>query len=187
MRIVWLLLAALWTACELVLRAVSRRRQRSAHAGTAITDSVLWQVIGSSLAIALFLKAWHFAPVPGPAEYRHAAALLLFAVGLALRLYAVVTLGRFFTTRVATFADHDLVLIGPYRWMRHPAYSGLLLAFAGAGLGMGDALAFFALIIPVTLIVLLRIDGEERVLHARFGRRYEDYALGTDKLIPRVY
>ena len=61
-----------------------------------------------------------------------------FVVGIAIRWYAIVYLGRFFTVNVAIAADHRLIDSGPYRFVRHPSYIGALMAFLGLGLTLGN-------------------------------------------------
>ena len=74
-----------------------------------------------------------FALGPTAMKYLYGAGLVLFAAGLSLRWYSVVYLGRLFTYDVAIAADHRVVDSGPYRYIRHPAYSGSLLTFVGLG------------------------------------------------------
>src|SRR5437773_11448726 len=59
------------------------------------------------------------------------AGLVLFVAGLILRWWAIITLGRFFTVDVAIEKDHELVERGPFRWVRHPSYTGVMVAFGG--------------------------------------------------------
>ena len=116
-----------------------------------------------------------------------AAGLVLYAAGLALRWYSVVYLGRLFTYDVAIAADHRVVDSGPYRRVRHPAYSGSLLTFLGLGLCGGNALGLAVLVTPIALAFLRRIAVEEAALTAALGSRYGDYAARTRRLIPFVY
>jgi protein-S-isoprenylcysteine O-methyltransferase len=67
----------------------------------------------------------------GPREVFVDGGAALFAAGLALRWYAIVYLGRFFTVNVAISKDHRLIDTGPYRFIRHPSYTGAIMAFVG--------------------------------------------------------
>jgi len=60
---------------------------------------------------------------------RQGIALLLLSIGLALRFYGVLSLGRFFSTTAVTQSQHVLIDHGPYRFIRHPTYTGLLISF----------------------------------------------------------
>lgn len=70
--------------------------------------------------------------------------------------------------------------------MRHPSYTGLLLAFAGSGLAMGDYLALLTILIPAWVLLNLRIRFEETVLTAEFGEEYRQYVNSVNKLIPWI-
>lgn len=188
-RILWLLLCLLWIAGEIKL----------ARNGQTVTDNdcasdseetsqwVLWVTVVSSLLLALVFKmlAW----VSIPIEYlpRQFFALLMFAMGLFLRYCAVNRLGRFFTTNVSIQRKHELIVEGPYRWVRHPAYTGLLIALAAAGLAMGDVIAMLILTIPTFFAFRFRIVIEEKLLNKKFGKVYRDYSKTTWKLIPWLF
>jgi protein-S-isoprenylcysteine O-methyltransferase len=115
------------------------------------------------------------------------AGLGLFVAGVSLRWYSMAWLGRFFTFDVAVAADHRVIDSGPYRRVRHPAYTGSLLSFVGVGLCGGNALALVVLVAPIALAFLRRIAIEEAALTAALGGRYADYARTTKRLIPFVY
>lgn len=115
------------------------------------------------------------------------AGVTLFAAGLALRWGAIATLGRLFTVQVAIRARHTLVRRGPYAWMRHPSYTGLLLAFAGLAVTFEHALALPVLLVPVTRAVLRRVRTEERALADAFGPAWGEYARATPRLVPGLY
>jgi protein-S-isoprenylcysteine O-methyltransferase Ste14 len=64
--------------------------------------------------------------------------LTLIAIGIAIRQWAVVVLGRYFTTDVRVHGGQTVVETGPYRWVRHPSYTGMLITFVGIGLALGN-------------------------------------------------
>ncbi len=115
------------------------------------------------------------------------AGLGVFVAGLALRWYSVAHLGRSFTFDVAVDADQPVVDTGPYRRIRHPAYTGSLLTFVGLGLCGGNALSLTVLVAPIAWAFMRRIAIEEAALNATLGSRYADYAARTKRLIPFVY
>ena len=117
----------------------------------------------------------------------YGAGLALFAAGVSLRWYSVIYLGRLFTYDVAIAADHQVIDSGPYRYIRHPAYTGSLLTFVGLGMCGGNALALLVLVTPIALAFLHRIVIEEAALQSALGSRYGDYAGRTKRLIPFVY
>ena len=111
----------------------------------------------------------------------------LFAAGLALRWYSMIYLGRLFTFDVNVAADHQVIDSGPYRLIRHPSYTGALMAYLGLGLCGGNLAALLVLITPIAFAFLRRIVIEEAALTAALGSRYVDYAHRTRRLIPFVY
>jgi len=108
------------------------------------------------------------------------------AVGGVLRLAPVFVLGRRFSGLVAIQPDHTLVTGGLYGVIRHPSYLGLLLTALGWSLAFrsGVGLAVTALI---ALVLVARMDSEERLLGETFGAEYEAYRARTSRLVPYLY
>jgi protein-S-isoprenylcysteine O-methyltransferase Ste14 len=115
------------------------------------------------------------------------AGLALTVSGLALRWTAILTLGRLFTPTVAVHPGQPVVRSGVYRRVRHPAYSGLLLAFLGLGLAFSNWLSLAVLFIPILAALLYRMRIEENALVELLGREYADYCEVTRRLIPGIY
>jgi protein-S-isoprenylcysteine O-methyltransferase Ste14 len=115
-----------------------------------------------------------------------AVGLAILAVGVALRFYAVIVLGRFFTLVVMTRRDQHVVDTGPYRWIRHPSYTGFLLALAAVMLSYANWLALIG-VLPALAGFLYRIRVEERVLSDELGEPYRSYMRRTKRLVPFVY
>ena len=120
-------------------------------------------------------------------ERLYGIGLGFFAAGVILRGYSVAYLGRLFTYDVAIAADHRVIDSGPYRHIRHPAYTGSLLTFVGLGVCGGNALSLLVLVAPIALAFLHRIVIEEAALNSALGSRYADYAGRTKRLVPFVY
>lgn len=104
--------------------------------------------------------------------------------GTALRLWAVGTLGRYFTPVVQTSADQPVVQTGPYRWVRHPSYTGSVLAFLGVGLALGTGSSLLCLAAALAPTYIFRIRVEERALSEALGPAYRDYMTRTWRLVP---
>jgi protein-S-isoprenylcysteine O-methyltransferase Ste14 len=110
----------------------------------------------------------------------------IFVSGIALRLIAIRTLGRFYSHRIRVSSDQTVVDTGPYRLMRHPAYTGMLLAHAGfvlASFHVAAAAALVALFVPA---VVARILIEERALTSTMPA-YADYCRGRARLLPFLW
>ncbi len=95
-----------------------------------------------------------------------------------------VTLGRHFTVDVAIRRDHKLLERGLYRFVRHPSYSKLLLAFLGLGVAYASRLSLAFLMAPIAWAVIRRIAREEQVLHAARDPAYAAYCARIKKLVP---
>ncbi len=179
------ILSAILLASELSL-ALSKRAGR-ATGRDRWSLPLLWLVIGLSIWAGFEFRARVPAGrVPAPLAF-YLAGLVCFVIGLVFRWTAIVCLGRFFTVNVAIAADHQLTTSGPYRYLRHPSYTGALLIFLGFGLCTLNFLALAAILLPITAAFLWRIHVEETALRANFGTRYDDYAARTWRVFPFVW
>jgi protein-S-isoprenylcysteine O-methyltransferase len=113
--------------------------------------------------------------------------VVLFVVGLLLRWWAIITLGRFFTVDVTIEKDHEVVERGPFRWVRHPSYTGVLLAFVGVALSLRNWGALVLILVPIFVAFVHRMNVEEEALSRALGERYAEYMTRTKRLIPLVY
>ena len=111
----------------------------------------------------------------------------LLAAGVALRRYAVHSLGQFFIHEVVIHAEHRVVDRGPYRWIRHPAYTGTFMALIGVGLAMGNWAALLGILVMPVLAYANRVTIEERTLAAALGQEYRSYMRRTRRFIPFVF
>jgi protein-S-isoprenylcysteine O-methyltransferase len=171
---------------ELALSIV-RRSGRSSAATDQSSLSLLWLVILGSVASGI--AAAYLVPQARSTWLARVYPLgvAIFGCGLVLRWWAIVHLGRFFTVDVAIAADHRVVNTGPYRWVRHPAYLGVLLAFLGLGICLGNWVSLAAVTLPVLGAFLLRIAVEEAALTAALGDDYRAYTRRTRRLLPFLY
>jgi len=143
------------------------------------------------LAFAVFLLA---APsMPGWLGGRYIAnggydagpAIALVAAGLAFSVWARVVLGGNWSASVTLKEGHEIIRSGPYRLIRHPIYTGLIVALAGSALACGEWRGPIAFVIAVGAL-WRKLRVEERWLTAEFGARYSDYRRQTRALIPFI-
>ncbi|MFZ0303364.1 MAG: isoprenylcysteine carboxylmethyltransferase family protein [Terracidiphilus sp.] len=114
------------------------------------------------------------------------AGVALFATGGALRLWAVFVLGRRFSGLVAIQSDHKLETGGVYRWVRNPAYLGMLINLLGWALAFRSFVG--TVLVALVLIPLIpRMNSEEKLLRDHFGAEYNAYFARTWRLIPWIY
>jgi protein-S-isoprenylcysteine O-methyltransferase Ste14 len=112
--------------------------------------------------------------------------VVLTAVGLLFAGWARWHLGGNWSGAVTVKQDHTLITSGPYRWVRHPIYSGILAALIGTALAVGTARAF----VGVGLILigfLIKLRSEEARMRQTFPAGYDDYCRHTARLIPGVF
>ena len=185
----WLLLsvAAVWWASELWI-GLRKRSIASAERLDHGSLRLLTVVIYVALALAVWLslrRVWPFAP-PWRAPL-FACGIGLMLAGMALRWWSIAVLARQFTVDVSIRPDHELIQRGPYRWLRHPSYTGALACFSGLALALGDGVAALVLVVPITLAFLHRIRIEEAALTRAFPDDYPAYAARSWRLLPWLW
>jgi protein-S-isoprenylcysteine O-methyltransferase Ste14 len=115
-------------------------------------------------------------------------AVAISLAGYGLRLWSMHELGHLFTAELGIRKDHRLVQTGPYRRLRHPAYTGGFLGFAAFVWFLGIRAWFYwapAMYLG-TFLLGWRVRSEEKMLHKHFGKEWSQYAKRTWRLIPYV-
>ncbi len=115
-----------------------------------------------------------------------ALGIILIIAGESLRLWATYTLGRSFTYFVVTSRLQKLITKGPYRFVRHPGYSGGLLIILGFGIVTGSLFIAILYTAFLSLAYVYRISVEEKALVNRFGSKYKEYSKSTARIIPYI-
>jgi protein-S-isoprenylcysteine O-methyltransferase Ste14 len=177
----WLLWALYWWAASFDVKPTVRRESIASR---------LSHVVPLALAVALLVPraaplpalAWRWLP---PGAGPHAIGLSITLMGLLFTVWARRWLGTDWSAVVTVKAGHRLVTDGPYRFVRHPIYAGLLLAMAGTTMARGDLRALLAL--ALALVAFWRkLRIEEAWMRQQFGAAYEAYARRVAALIPRL-
>jgi protein-S-isoprenylcysteine O-methyltransferase Ste14 len=111
-------------------------------------------------------------------------AVLLTAVGVGLAIWARAHLGKYWSGDVTIRQEHRLIRSGPYRFVRHPIYSGMLLALIGTVLAIGEyrAIVGFAVIL---LGFIKKATKEESFLQIQFGADFDEHKRHTGFFLPR--
>ncbi len=113
--------------------------------------------------------------------------LALMATGIAIRWWAIIVLGRFFTAAVRVQPDQTVIDRGPYRWVRHPSYTGIIIYFVGLGLALSNWLSLVVLFVVPLAGLTVRINTEERALLASLGEPYRQFCASRPRLVPRPW
>jgi protein-S-isoprenylcysteine O-methyltransferase Ste14 len=114
-----------------------------------------------------------------------ALGLALVVTGLAHACWARTALGRNWSGTVQLKRDHELIVSGPYRWTRHPIYTGMLLGIAGTALAVGQWRGLLALALAAASLGF-KLRHEEAWMRARFGAAYVAYMQRVKALIPGI-
>lgn len=110
----------------------------------------------------------------------------LTAIGLLFSVWARVHLGRNWSGIITLKEGHRLIRTGPYRLVRHPVYTGLLLAVIGSAMAVGTWDALFGVAI-ILLALLLKLRREETLLTTQFGEEYRAFKRETPALVPFIF
>ena len=177
----WILFGSFWALAAFAQKRNARR-----------------QTVGSRLMqvsiIALVLVPFFIEEGRAGLLYRHLypnllgvqyVGVLLLLLGLWFAVWARFVLGRNWSGIVTVKEDHTLITRGPYAWVRHPIYTGILLALLGTAVTLGTILNFVE--VPVVAFAFwLKLRTEERFMLETFGEQYTAYRHHVKALIPYV-
>lgn len=110
--------------------------------------------------------------------------IFIMMCGFILRQWSIQILGKLFTPVISIQQDHRLITKGPYKYVRHPSYSGLLLELLGASLAVFNWMSFILVFCFMLPPLIYRIKVEEKELTKQFGQDYIDYKKKAKMLIP---
>ena len=181
------LIAAIWVIWFVFWRFAARAAKRVEQQESI--GSRLAYLVPMLIVIALVMwrnwPGWLGAQLNGGwSEYWMGVAMLV--LGLFLAVWARKTLGDNWSGRVSVKSGHELVRSGPYRWIRHPIYTGVLLGLLGTAFASGKLSGYLGALLALgALVHKLRI--EERWMLTHFGDSYRDYRRASSALVPFLY
>ena len=179
-------LFGLFALGEYVMRFRSRFNRSGRRAEGWSLVVVLACVVGG-LVGAIELANWNAATIGAARWPLFVLGLALMAAGIVVRQWAILVLGRFFTVDVRVHPNQTVVERGPYRWVSHPSYSGLVVFFVGLGLALGNWASLAVVVLLPTAGLVIRIRSEERALLAALGEDYRRFAATRPRLFPGVW
>lgn len=187
---IFLAACLIWNVPEMIgaLKQTAKASRKEASVQDRGSMGILIGLQWVGLALN-FLLAGLFpaAAIPWYRTALFSIGVILILLGVALRWYAIWTLGRYFTRDVAVSADQQVVQTGPYRSIRHPAYSGTFLTMLGVGLAMTNWASLVTLLICVLIGHMYRVSVEEKALIQAIGQPYVEYMHRTRLFIPLVF
>jgi protein-S-isoprenylcysteine O-methyltransferase Ste14 len=173
-----------WFASEIVgaalipaLRAKGSARVRRDRGSRAL----ILLTVGGSLIIALYFGYGGFGQLPDWVFY---PGIFLMLLGVVVRQWAIAVLGRFFSLNVQVVEGHQVVDKGPYRLIRHPSYTGILITFIGISLAVQSLGALLVLLAVFSVSFGYRMKVEEKTLLSELGDAYASYMKRTKRIIP---
>jgi protein-S-isoprenylcysteine O-methyltransferase Ste14 len=179
----WLVFTILWVAAAFT----SKRTVRVQSGGSRLLQAGL-VLIGVTLIFNLgnwLVSGWLAARVVPESTPVVFGGAILTVAGMLFSVWARLTLGRNWSGTVTIKQDHELIQRGPYRIVRHPIYTGMLLAMLGTAFIFGTARCFVGVPI-VGLAFWLKVQIEEQFMVQQFGAQYANYRQQVRALIPFV-
>jgi protein-S-isoprenylcysteine O-methyltransferase Ste14 len=182
---VFIIAVLVWVVFEAVMRTI--QRLRTTEPSDDRSYFVLLPCIAGSIIAAEVLGRRGRLLWPGGLDWPFVAGIVLIAAGIGLRAWSIASLGRFFQYRITVQSGHQVVTKGPYRYVRHPSYTGIALVLAGIALACDDVWALLVVAVLGGLGLYVRIRAEERQLTQALGEEYEHFAAGRKRLVPGVW
>jgi|SRR5882762_1368508 len=173
-----------WIASEL-FGAVLLPRLRRRGATRVERDRGSGPLIIFTVFVSIILAfSFGYAQIGELPDWVFYLGISLMFLGIIVRQWAIAVLGRFFSLTVRVAEDHRVVDKGPYRLVRHPSYTGVLITFIGLGLAVQSWGALLVLLGVFSLSFGYRMRVEERTLLSELGEDYAQYMRRTKRLIP---
>ncbi len=180
---------AIWIAWFLYWLLMARNVKR-----TVRRENVLWRILYVGL---LVLGASMFTfdssqpsildrPLYAQSRFTFWLGIALMLAGFAFTAWARVTLGRNWSGTVTLKENHELIENGPYAWVRHPIYTGLLIMFVGTAIPIAELRGAVAVLL-VLLSFLIKLRIEERWMTELFRAKYDSYCKRVAMLIPWIW
>lgn len=149
-------------------------------AGTFWLLVVAAQISGTAALAASFLPMFL---LPSQRIALYVGTGFVLAGGL-LRRWSFRLLGQHFSGEISVTADQPIIEHGPYRLIRHPSYTGVILVYLGLGVALGSWLSTIVLVVERCTTLAIRVRAEERALLAVLGDRYRQYMSRTWRFVP---
>jgi protein-S-isoprenylcysteine O-methyltransferase Ste14 len=175
----WMLLGGVW-----LVMWFGMKRAKKLEKPWEILQHALPVVLGFWLLFEKDMK-WMNERFPSGSAVVWWIGLALTAAGVAISIWARLTLGANWSSVVTLKKNHELIRAGLYRWIRHPIYTGILLGILGTAMIKGHLRAWLGFAI-VFLAFYLKARREERFLKQEFGAGFDEHARKTGMFLPKL-
>lgn len=180
-RYLWVGFALVWMLWAIRAKRTERRESVSSRLSYSLLLMANFYLI-----FARFIPVpWLRHPILPHEAWVQATGVAVTAAGLLFAIWARLYLGGNWSGIVTVKVGHELVRSGPYRWVRHPIYSGLLLAILGTGIECGELRSILGFLLA-SAGFLIKLRREEQFMKATFGVQYDEYSRTAGALIPRL-
>jgi protein-S-isoprenylcysteine O-methyltransferase Ste14 len=177
----WIVFGILWLVWGLRTKPTQLRESLGSRFSYVVATVAAYYAMFSS---QIPMGWMHVCIIPRE-PWIEAFGIALTLAGLVFAVWARAYLGGNWSSNVTVKVGHQLVRTGPYRWVRHPIYSGLILAMIGTALNRRTVRGLVAVVLLWTgFTIKSRI--EERFMEATFGPEYDEYRRGTGAMVPRL-
>jgi protein-S-isoprenylcysteine O-methyltransferase Ste14 len=176
----WLIFLAYWLFAALRGKAAKRKEPVFERLRQLLAMSIAYVLMFAGFAHYRWLGARFLPDRPA----MDVAGVLMTAAGVAFAIWARWHLGENWSAVVSIRADHQLIRTGPYRFIRHPIYTGMLLALAGTALVLGEVRGLISFAISL-IAFYAKARKEESFLAHEFGPRFQEHAKHTGMFLPR--
>jgi len=180
------LVPALWAAWMLTWCALCLYTRKGTRLEGLQSRLLHFSIIGCAVTLVAVPQtgplAWRMLP-PGQGSFFTGTALVL--AGMGFTVWARIHLGRYWSGALSLKKGHRLIRTGPYALVRHPIYTGIIIAMAGTAVTLGELRGALAVVL-FTVAYIRKIVIEERALAREFGREHARYRKQVKALIPFI-
>lgn len=163
---------------------IVKDKTKSKDKGTEI--QIIWSVYITQLFAVLEATYFRF-PESVKWDTFTTISLVVMILGLALRTWAIYTLGSYFTMHLSIQKEHKIIRNGPYKYIRHPSYVGAFLTYLGTTIFLHAWFALIAAAVILPIAWLRRMHYEEKLLIEEFGEEYKSYCRSVKRVIPGLW
>ncbi|MEO8087963.1 MAG: isoprenylcysteine carboxylmethyltransferase family protein [Bacteroidota bacterium] len=175
------------TICTILFATQPRLSIAESKEKKSTDRNTIWLIlIGSGIGQITSLIEWAYFSDKIIIGWTIIGASLLI-VGTFFRLYAIYVLGKYFSSTVQIKEEHKIISIGPYKYLRHPSYTGAYLAMLGSAVFLHSIIGILIFGIGMLFVYRLRIKTEEQTLINKFKDEYLNYSEHTYKMFPLIW
>jgi protein-S-isoprenylcysteine O-methyltransferase Ste14 len=176
----------LWLLSEIVGTVIIPRIRRGKYVikrTDRFSGLYILLTIFLAIIISFYFAGASIAMLPG---WFFSIGIVLIIIGIIIRQWSMIILGKYFSAAIGTQEGQNVIEKGPYKYIRHPSYTGALIIFIGLGLALQSWAAVLTLILLFILAYGYRIHVEEKTLIRELGEPYIEYKKRTKRLIPYI-